>query len=217
MQRLTQTRITGLLGLAWLVLFAVGGPVLQGRPPSLDTSIAVLRATYDAHGTRYLTGDFIAACGFSLCLVPFAAFLPSALADRPHAAWSRLVTASAVALTVTGGAATAFLDAVAMSHGSPALDDATVTALLYANAAGIALIGLPAALFATSAAALLWRASARATAVVGWFAATLLIAGAAFPLGTADGPLWTIRFAGFLALAAFVLATSVTLLRRPSA
>jgi hypothetical protein len=65
-------------------------------------------------------------------------------------------------------------------------------------------------------AVLLWQASARGAAVVGWLAAPLLIAGAAFPLSAANGPLWTIRFAGFLVLAAFVLATSITLLTRPA-
>ncbi|MGX6603047.1 hypothetical protein ACWKSP_13040 [Micromonosporaceae bacterium Da 78-11] len=221
MPRLTTTRVTALLGLAWLVLFIVGGPVLQGRPPSFDTPIAVLRAGFQAHGTRYLVGDLIAGCGFALCLLPFAALLPYALADRPgqltpHPVWSRLTTAGAVAVAVTGGVATSFLDAAALAHGGPALDDSTLTALVAANAAGIALIGLPAAVLATSAAVLLWRGGARGAAVLGWVAAPLLVVGAAFPLGAAGGPLLTIRFAGFVVLAGFVLAASVTLLSRPA-
>lgn len=209
-------KLTAALGLAWIVLFAVGGPVLQGRPPTPETSIAVLRAAFQMHGTRYLAGDFIAGCGFALCLLPFAAFLPYALTDRPHPVWSRLTTAAAVALTVTGGVATSFLDAVAIGHGGAALNDSVLTALLQANAAGIALIGLPAAVFATSAAVLLWQAAARGAAIVGWLAVPLLIIGAAAPLNPAGGPLWTIRFAGFAVLVVFVLTTSITLLTRPT-
>jgi hypothetical protein len=206
--------VVGLLGVAWLVLFAVGGPALQGRPPSFDIPVADLRATFQAHGTRYLAGDFVAGCGFALCLVPFAGFLPSALLERPHPAWSRLLCAAAVGLTATGAAATSFLDAVALAHGGAALDDATLTGLVFANAAGIAAIGLPAAVFATAAAALLWQSGARGLAAAGALCAPLLVAGAAFPLGAPDGPLWTVRFAGFAALAVFVLAVSVRLMTR---
>jgi hypothetical protein len=83
---------------------------------------------------------------------------------------------------------------------------------VYANSAGIAFLGLPAATFAVAAGALVWLAGVRSLAVLGWLAGTLLVAGAAFPLGESDGPLWTIRFAGFVVLAAFIAATSIMLL-----
>ncbi|WP_433045532.1 hypothetical protein [Dactylosporangium sp. CS-033363] len=205
-------RTVGLLGLGWLVLFAIGGPVLQGRPPGFDMPAAELRAQFQQHATRYLAGDFIAGAGFCLLLVPFAAFLPDALGVVARTGWARLASSSAVGLTAAGGAVTSFLDAIAIAHGGPQLDDATLSMLLYANSAGIAFLGLPAATFATAAGALAWLAGRRGLAMFGWLAATLLLAGAAFPLGAADGPLWTIRFAGFVVLAAFVAATSITLL-----
>jgi hypothetical protein len=206
-------RIVGLLGLSWLVLFAIGGPVLQGRPPGFDTPVLELRAQFQQHATRYLAGDFIAGVGFCLLLVPFAAFLPDALGVVARTGWARLASSSAVGLTVAGGTATSFLDAIAIAHGAPQLDDSTLSMLMYANSAGIAFLGLPAATFAAAAGALAWLAGARGLAVLGWLAATLLLAGAAFPLGEANGPLWTIRFAGFVILAAFIAATSIMLLR----
>jgi hypothetical protein len=211
-------RIVGLLGLGWLVLFAIGGPVLQGRPPGFDMPAMELREQFQQHATRYLAGDLIAGAGFCLLLVPFAAFLPDALGVVAPTGWARLASSSAVGLTVAGGAVTSFLDAIAIAHGGPQLDDATLSMLIYANSAGIAFLGLPAATFAVAAGALAWLAGGRVLAMFGWLAATLLLAGAAFPLGAADGPLWTIRFAGFVILAAFVAATSIMLLgpRRPA-
>ena len=104
------------------------------------------------------------------------------------------------------------MDAIAIAHGGAQLDDATLSMLVYANSAGIAFLGLPAATFAAAAGALVWHAGVRGLAVLGWLATTLLVAGAAFSLEGADGPLWMIRFAGFVILAAFVSATSIMLL-----
>ncbi len=204
--------MVGLLGLGWLLLFAIGGPVLQGRPPGFDVPVSQLREHFQLHATRYLAGDFIAGVGFCLLLVPFAALLPDALGGPARTGWARLASSSAVGLSAAGGAVTSFLDAVAVAHGGRQLDDSTLSLAVYANNAGIAFLGLPAATFAAAAGALVWYAGHRAVAVLGWLATVLLVAGAAFPLGAADGPLWIIRFAGFVILAAFVATTSVTLL-----
>lgn len=220
MTQLNFRRRVGLLGVGWLVLFLLGAAVLQGEPPPIDAPISQVREYFQDGGRRYLIGDLLAGVAFVLLLLPFAVMLPRALgvADRLSPVWSHLTTSGAVALVAVGGTATSFLDAVAMARGDSRLDDSTVTALLYANSAGIALIGLPAAVFAAAAATLIWNSSApRAIAVLGWVAAGLLVVGAAFPIGTdPHGPLWTIRFVSFLSLAAFVAATSVNLLTRAS-
>jgi hypothetical protein len=209
-------RTVGLLGLGWLVLFAVGGPALQGRPPGYDVPVAQLREQFQEHAIRYLTGDLIAGIGFCLLLVPFAALLPDALGGAARSGWARLASTGAVGLSVAGGTATSFLDAVAIARGGPQLDDATLSALVYANAAGIAFLNLPSATFAIAAAVLVHQAGHRGLAIAGGLAAALLVTGAAFPLGPPDGPLWTIRFAGFIVLAVFVAAVSITLLTRPT-
>jgi hypothetical protein len=218
MRRLSDGRWVGLLGIGWFVLFIVGAAVLQGEPPPAGAPVAQVRDFFHAAGRRYLVGDFVAGCAFMLLLLPFGVLLPRALStvNRPAPWWSQLPAAGVVALVTVGGVATSFLDAVAMARGGARLDDSTVAALLYANSAGIALIGLPAAVFAGSAATLVRHAAGpRTIAALGWAAAGLLVAGAAFPVaGDAHGPLWTVRFVSFLALAAFVLATSGYLLTR---
>src|SRR3954468_971617 len=109
-------RTVGLLGLGWLLLFAVGGPALQGRPPGYDTPPAQLREQFQEHAMRYLTGDVIAGIGFCLFLVPFSALLPDALGNRARGGWARLASSGAVGLSVAGGTATSFLDAVAIAR-----------------------------------------------------------------------------------------------------
>jgi hypothetical protein len=72
---------------------------------------------------------------------------------------------------------------------------------------------------ARSVAATLVRHSSapRAIAVLGWVAAGLLVVGAAFPIEhDKHGILWTVRFISFLTFAAFVTATSLRPLARPS-
>jgi len=210
-------RLAGAVGIGWFALFAIGAIGLQGEPPAYDAAISTVRAFFAEHGARYLLGDILAGCGFVL-LLPFAVLLPEALgtAGRWTATLARLSTAGAVGLFVTGGVATSFLDAVALARGGSALDDSTITGLMYANAAGIALIGLPAAVFVAAAAAQVWfSALPRAIAVIGWLSAPLLIVGAAYPVSPDPrGVLWTIRFVSFIGLALFVLATSITLLAR---
>jgi hypothetical protein len=217
MRRLANGRWIGLLGIGWFVLFLLGAAVLQGEPPPAGAPVAQVREFFHDAGRRYLVGDFVAGCAFMLLLLPFGVLLPRAL-SIVDSWWSRLPAAGVVALTTVGGTATSFLDAVAMAGGGDRLDDSTVAALLYANSAGIALIGLPAAVFAGSAAILVRRARGPwIVAVLGWVAAVLLVTGAAFPIeGDAHGPLWTVRFTGFLTLAAFVLATSAHVLTRVS-
>ncbi|MEV4512707.1 hypothetical protein AB0K00_27515 [Dactylosporangium sp. NPDC049525] len=216
MRRLANGRWIGLLGIGWFVLFLLGAAVLQGEPPPAGAPVAQVRDFFHAAGRRYLIGDYVAGCAFMLLLLPFGVLLPRALStvDRPPPWWSRLPAVGVVALVAAGGTATSFLDAVALAGAQ--LDDSTIAALLAANSAGIALIGLPAAVFAGSAATLVRHAHGpRIVSALGWAAAALLVAGAAFPIeGAAHGPLWTIRFASFLTLAAFVLATSAHVLTR---
>ncbi|MDG6107771.1 hypothetical protein [Dactylosporangium aurantiacum] len=209
-------RWVGLLGIGWFVLFLLGAAVLQGEPPAAGAPVAQVRDFFHTAGSRYLVGDLVAGCAFMLLLLPFGTLLPRALStvERQPPWWSPLTAVSVVAVVTVGGTATSFLDAAALAAGGPQLDDSTVTALLYANTAGIALIGLPAAVFAASAAALVHHATGpRALTLLGGLAAVLLVAGAAFPVtGTGHGPLWTVRFVSFLALALFVLGTSLYVL-----
>jgi hypothetical protein len=212
--RLRSPRMAGVLGLAWFVLFGIGGIVLQGEPPAYDAPISEIRDFFNDNGQQYLLGDYIADLAFVLLFLPFAAVLRGLLGDAEggQETESRLAFAGAVALVVIGSGATVFLDAVALGGGGPELSDSSMRALLYADAVAIAALGVPAALFVLAASRVIWKTGVlwRWLAVMGTVAGVLLITGAAFPIEQdANGVLWAIRFASFISLAIFVLLTSL--------
>jgi hypothetical protein len=214
-------RTTGAFGLAWIVLFALGGIALQGQPPAYDAPIGETRDFFAAHGDRYLWGDYIAGLAFILCLLPFAVGLRSVLgaAEGPPQIASRLVLVGGIATVIVGDTATAFLDALALAGTPDELPDSTIRLLLELDAVAIAAIGLPMALMAIAAATVIWRTSVlpRWLAPVALVSGLLHIVGVAFvAAGDSDGPLFLIRFAGLITFAVFVAAASVALITGPS-
>jgi hypothetical protein len=143
------------------VLFALGGIALQGQPPAYDAPIGETRDFFAAHGDRYLWGDYIAGLAFILCLLPFVVGLRSVLgaAEAAPQIASRLVLVGGIATVIVGDAATAFLDALALAGAPAELPDSTIRLLLQLDAVAIAAIGLPMALTAISAAAVIWQTS----------------------------------------------------------
>jgi Domain of unknown function (DUF4386) len=225
--RLTRTasfqwqRITGIFGLAWIVLFAIGGIALQGQPPAYDAPIAEVRDFFADHGDRYLWGDYIAGLAFVLCLLPFVVGLRSVLgrAEGGPQIASRLVLVGGLATVVVGGAATAFLDALALGGAPAELPDTTIRLLLELDAVAIAAIGLPMALTAIAAAAVIWRTGVfpRWIAPLAAASGMLHVVGATFVAADdGEGPLFFIRFAGLITFLVFVAASSVSLIRGSS-
>ena len=212
-------RLAGLFGLGWFVLFVVGAGVLQGEPPAYDASLAEVRQFFTDNHTRFLLGDYLAGLAFLLLFLPFVVGFRSLLGTAeggPQIA-SRLVLVGGLATVLLGDTATVFQDTLALGAANPELQDATVRAFLYANAAAIAAIGLPAALFTLAASVVIWTTAVlwRWLAVVGMLAGVLLAVGAAFPLADdPTGPLWTIRFLSFIALAVFVVSACIGMLLR---
>src|SRR5215207_3016732 len=214
-------RITGVFGLAWIVLFAVGGIALQGQPPAYDAPIGELRDFFAAHGDRYLWGDYIAGLAFILCLLPFVVGLRSVLgaAEAAPQIASRLVLVGGIATVVVGDAATVFLDALALGGAPAELPDTTIRLLVELDAVAIAAIGLPMALTAIAAATVIWRTGVlpRWLAPVGALSGLFHIVGATFVAADdSDGPLFFIRFAGLITFAVFVAASSVSLISAAS-
>jgi hypothetical protein len=206
-------RLAGLFGLGWFVVFAVGAIVLQGEPPASNASLAEVRQFFTDNHTRFLVGDYLAGLAFLLLFLPFVVGFRSLLGTAqggPQLA-ARLVLVGGLATVLVGDTATVFQDTLALGAANPELQDTTVRAFLYANAAAIAAIGLPAALFTFAASVVIWT-----TAVLWrWLAGVgvLLAAGAAFPIADdPTGPLWTIRFLSFIALAVFVVSVSIGML-----
>jgi hypothetical protein len=210
-------RFTGAFGLAWIVLFLVGGIALQGQPPAYDAPIGETRDFFAAHGGRYLWGDWIAGLAFVLCLLPFVVGLRSLLgvAEGGPQIASRLVLIGGVATVIIGDAATAFLDAVALAGAPAELSDATLRLLLELDAVAIAAIGLPMALTTLAAASVIWQTGVlpRWLAVVAALSGILDIVGATFAAANdPDGPLFFARFAGLIMFAVFVAGTSANLI-----
>lgn len=214
-------RATGMFGIAWLVLFAIGGIVLQGEPPAYDQPPDVAREFFTARADRYLLGDYIAGLAFILCFLPFIVGLQSVLgaAEGGPRIASRLVFAGGLTTVIVGDGATAFLDAVALGDGAASLDDSTIRGLLNANSVAIAAIGLPMALTAFAAAAVIWTTAAlwRWLAPLAALAGLLHVAGALYVIpNDGNGPLFFARFAGLICFALFVILTSINLASTPS-
>jgi hypothetical protein len=213
----TWQRATGLFGVAWFVLFVLGGIVLQGEPLPFDTPIGEARDFFADQGTSYLWGDYIAGLAFVLCLLPFAVGLRSVLGAAEGGAQiaSRLVLIGAVVTVVIGDTATAFLDGIALG-GSDELSDSTIRLLLQLDAVAIAAIGLPMALTTFSAATVIWRTAIlpRSLAAVAVLSGLLHVVGATFVAANqAEGPLFGMRFAGMIAFGVFVVGSSISLMR----
>lgn len=210
-------RATGLFGIAWFVLFVLGGIVLQGEPLPYDTPIGEARDFFADHGSRYLWGDYIAGLAFVLCLLPFAVGLRSVLGAAEGGAQiaSRLVLVGAVATVVVGDTATAFLDGIALG-GSDELSDSTIRLLLELDAVAIAAIGLPMALTTFSAATVIWRTGIlpRSLAAIAVLSGLLHVVGATFVAANqAEGALFGMRFVGMIAFGVFVVGSSISLMR----
>lgn len=201
-----------------MVLFAIGGIVLQGEPPVYDQPLDVTRSFFTARADRYLLGDYIAGVAFILCFLPFIAGLHRLLGAEggPRIA-SRLVFAGGLAFVFVGDGATAFLDAVALGDAATSLDDSTIRGLLHANSVAIAAIGLPMALTAFAAGAVIWTTSVmwRWLAPLAVLAGLLHVAGALYVIpNDGNGPLFFARFGGLVCFALFVLLASVNLIQR---
>jgi hypothetical protein len=210
-------RLAGALGLAWFVLFVIGGVVLHGQPPAYDEPIEKARQYFHDNAQQYLVGDYIVRLGFVFGFLPFVAGLQSRLGagEGEPRILSRLIFGAGLATFVIGDASKFFLNAVALGGGSSEISDSTIRTLLYADSVSIATIGVPAALLALTASWLIWTTGAlwRWIAVLGLVAGGLLVVGAAFPLGRSSvGILFGIRFASFIALALFVVACSLSML-----
>jgi hypothetical protein len=210
-------RLAGVLGLAWFVLFFVGGVVLHGEPLAYDAPLQQARDYFRNGSQAYLVGDYIARLGFVFGFLPFVAALQARLGavEAEPRILSRLVFGAGLVTFAVGDAAKFFLNAVALAGGGPAISDDSLRMLLYADSVAISTIGAPAGLMVFAASWLIWtrRALWRWTALLGVAAGVLLVLGAAFPLEhSSTGPLFAVRFVGFIGLVLFVVACSLSML-----
>ena len=210
-------KLAAALGLAGIILIVFGGGALHGTPPAFDAPLQQIRDSFRNGGQAYLVGDYLARLGFVFGFLPFVVALRGRLAaaEAEPGILSWLIVVGGVATFAVGDAAKFFLNGVALAGGSSEISDSTLRTLLYLDSGAISTIGAPAALMVLAASWLIWKHGAlwRWLAVLGAVAGVLLVLGAAFPLEHRSmSVLFAARFAGFLALVMFIVASSLAML-----
>jgi hypothetical protein len=127
------TRIGGIAGIAYVVLFIVG-VVIQGDTPMIDDDAATVREFFgdgdDAN--MFLLGDWLTGVAFVVFFLPFLSALRTFLApaDPSGGTWVRAMFAGGLLILAAGGASTLTFGGLA-TGGADGLDDSTLD---FANA-----------------------------------------------------------------------------------
>src|SRR5260221_261815 len=112
-------RLGGALGLAWFVLFFIGGVILHGTPLAYDEPIQQAREYFQNNAQTYLVGDYIVRLGFVFGFLPFVAALQSRLGatESVPRILSRLIFGVALATYVVSAASTYFFNSDSLAGG----------------------------------------------------------------------------------------------------
>jgi len=209
-------RVAATCGIVFIVLFVIGGPVLQGQTPTINNGIEDIRAYWRDDGDRYLVGDFIFGIAVLVFFLPFVVGLRSVLepADPSGGMWARVVLASALAALTLGGAGAAGLGVIGL-FGEASFDDSTLRLATGAGAYSTTGLGLAFAVMLTAAAIVIAQTGVlwRWLAVLAVAAAIANIVGALWvPDRDQEGAFAMIAFIGVMASLVWVLAVSVQLL-----
>ncbi len=209
-------RVAGVCGLTFLILFVIGGPVLQGTTPTMNDSAADIRNYWVDNGDQYLTGDFFFSIGIMVFFLPFILALQSVLepGDKSGGMWPRIMVAGALVAIALGGAGAAAGGAIALS-GPDTLDDSTLTlatGIMNYSLAGLGYgfaVLLLAASIVIAQSAVLWRW----LAALGVLAAVASVLGGLWvPAGDQEGVFGVIGFIGLNLGLLWVLLIAVQLL-----
>ncbi len=209
-------RVAGVCGLTFLVLFIVGGPVLQGTTPTMNDSVADIRSYWVDNGDQYLTGDFLFSIGVMVLFIPFIFALHGVLEpqDKSGGMWARTMIGGALVAVALGGAGAAAYGAIALS-GADTLDDGTLrlaTGLQAYSLAGLG-YGFAVTLSAASVVIAQSRSLWRWLAVLGALAALANILGGLWvPDRDQEGAFAIVGFIGLNLTLVWVLLVSVQLL-----
>ena len=211
-----QRRMGGIFGVAFTILFIIGGPVLTGDPPTINDDVQDIRSYWVDDGDRYLVGDFLFGIAVVLFFVPFVAAVRGILgsADRSGGMWSRTFVLGALVAVILGGAGAAASAGLAIS-GAEGLDDSTMLFATRAGAYSSSGLGLGFALMLIGAAVViaqsgvLWRWLALLAALA---AVACVVGGLWVPDGDQEGAFAVIGLVGLIASQVWVLAVSIQLL-----
>jgi hypothetical protein len=209
-------RVGGVCGIVFIVLFLIGGPILQGDVPGVNDNVQDIRAYWEDDGDRYLAGDFLFGIAVVLFFLPFVVALRSVLgpADRSGGMWARAMLAGALVAVVLGGAGAAASGALGL-NGAEGLDDSTLQFATRVGAYSFQGLGYGFALMLIAAAiviaesGVLWRWLAVLAALA---AIANIVGGLWVPDGDQEGAFGVLGFIGIIGAQVWVLAVSIQML-----
>ncbi len=209
-------RMGGIFGVAFTILFIIGGPVLQGDFPTVNDSVEDIRGYWVDDGDRYLVGDFLFSIAVLLFFVPFVAAVRGVLgpADRSGGMWARTFVLGALVAVILGGAGAAASAGLAISA-AEGLDDSTMLFATRAGAYSFSGLGLGFALMLIGAAVVIAQSGVlwRWLALLAVLAAVASVVGGLWVQdGNQEGALFVIGFVGLIATNVWVLLVSIQLL-----
>jgi hypothetical protein len=123
-----QRQLGGLCGLAFVVLFIIGG-VIQGDPPDYTAPASEIQAWFVDNGDDWQNGDYLVGLAFLFGYLPFLVFLRGWLGktEGGEQGGSRLTLASGLVPLIFGAGAAVFSSALALQAAE--FDESTVKAL----------------------------------------------------------------------------------------
>ena len=212
-------RVGGLLGIGWIVLFIIGGFILQGETPSRDDDIAEIREYFTDDAEMYLAGDYLIGLGFTLFFLPFLVILRRVLgvaAGWPNI-FARVALLAGVIALIWGGIAGFFWGTLAVGAAEhEEIDDSAVRLLMEIDVYAFAGLQLPVGVFMLATGLSIWLGrtlSWRWIGIVAIIGGILALIGAAWPIdGDEEGALAIPGFIGFLLILISVLLISINLL-----
>lgn len=216
-------RLGGVAGILWLVLFIIGGFVLQGDTPSRDDDIAEIREYFTDDAETYLLGDYLIGLGFTLGFVPYIVILRRVLGGGLNLSGilSRIAFVAGIITVIWGAAAGFFWGTLAIGAAeNEEVDDSAIRLVMEMDVYAFAGLVFPISLFLLAAGLSLWLSGVllRWLGLIGIIGGVAGFISAVWPVdGDEEGVLAGIGILTFLGALIFVLATSIALLLKKEA
>jgi len=216
-------RVGGVAGILFLIMFIVGGIVLQGEPPTFEDPVGEIRDWFADNGKQYLVGEYLLGLAFFVFFLPFLSSLRGLLASAEGgpAVWSRVAFAGGLMFLIFGAVSSFFWATLAYSFGVVENgDEGTIKTLMYLDQVAVIpliLAVIPLMLGAslvTLRTGVLWRWLPLLALVAIVFT---VIAGASNLSSDSNGALGGIGFISFPATGLWILLTSINMILKKNA
>jgi hypothetical protein len=211
-------RLGGLLGIAFIVIFIIGGFVLQGETPTYTDDLAEIRAYWEEDGETYLIGDYLIGLAVLLLFLPFLGALRSLLGlyEGGSQLWSRTAYAAGILfIAFVAGAAASW---TALAFAADELEDESIRLLMYFDIAAWNATPFPIGTMLLAVSLVIWQTGVlwKWLAILGFVVG---IAALISPLSIVEGDVEDGAFAiagfiSFLGFAIWLLATSIGMLMK---